>query len=53
MPPALAAPAPAVTLDAANASPALRAAFGALDDAHDRLKQARAAFDATDLLLVE
>ncbi|MEH2569668.1 twin-arginine translocation signal domain-containing protein [Bradyrhizobium sp. AZCC 2289] len=43
-------PAPASPLDPANASPALRAAAIALDDAHSRLKEARAAFDAADRL---
>jgi hypothetical protein len=48
--PAPAAAAPASPLDPANASPALRAAAIALDEAHGRLKEARAAFDAADKL---
>ena len=50
IPPASAAAAPASALDAANASPGLRAAAIALDEAHGRLKEARAAFDASDKL---
>jgi hypothetical protein len=42
IPPASAMAAPATSLDPANASPALRAAALALDDAGDRLKEARA-----------
>jgi hypothetical protein len=45
-----AAAGPTIPLDPGNASPALRAAALALDDAHERLKEARAAFDAADLL---
>src|SRR5258707_6060786 len=48
--PAPATTAPAIPLDAANASPGLRAATIALDEAHGRLKEARAAFDAADKL---
>jgi hypothetical protein len=50
IPPAPAIAAPASPLDAANASPALRAAARGLEDAHEHLKEARAAFDATDRL---
>jgi hypothetical protein len=50
IPPASAAAAPAGALDASNASPALRAAAIALDEARGRLKEARAAFDAADKL---
>jgi hypothetical protein len=50
IPPVSAVAAPASPLDAANASPALRAAVIALGEAHDRLKEARAAFDAADKL---
>jgi hypothetical protein len=45
-----AAAAPALALDPANASPALRAATIALDEAHGRLKEARGTFDAADKL---
>ncbi len=48
--PAPAAAAPASALDPTNASPALRTAARALEDAHDRLKEARAAYDAADEL---
>jgi hypothetical protein len=51
--PAPAAAAPVGPLDPANASPALRAAAIALDEAHQRLKEARAAFDAADMLPAE
>jgi hypothetical protein len=44
------AAAPASALDPANASPALRTAARALEDAHDRPKEARAAYDAADEL---
>ena len=50
IPPASVAAAPATALDPANASPALRTAARTLADAHDRLKEARAAFDAADKL---
>jgi hypothetical protein len=50
IPPASAVAAPAVPLDPANASPALRTAARALADAHDRLKEARAVFDVADKL---
>jgi hypothetical protein len=50
IPPAPAAAAPATPPDAANASPALRAAAQVLGEAHERLKEARAAFDAADKL---
>jgi hypothetical protein len=50
IPPASAAAAPTGSLDASNASPALRAAAIALDDAHGRLKEALAAFDVADKL---
>lgn len=50
IPPALAAAAPAATLDATRASPALKAAVQVLDDALDRAKEARRAFDAADRL---
>jgi hypothetical protein len=48
IPPAPALAAPAVTLDPANASPALRVATIALGAAHDRLEAAKARFDADD-----
>src|ERR1700738_561748 len=48
IPPAPSVAAPASPLDAANASPALRAATIALDEAHGRLKEANAAFSADD-----
>jgi hypothetical protein len=44
--PALATATPASPLDPENASPALRAAVRALDDAYERLKQAKAVFAA-------
>jgi hypothetical protein len=50
IPPVPAVAGPTIPLDPGNASPALRAAALALDDAHERLKEARAAFDAADLL---
>jgi hypothetical protein len=40
-------------LDAAKASPALRAAVRALDDSNDRLTAAKARFEADDLKMVE
>jgi hypothetical protein len=48
IPPVSAVAAPASPLDAANASPALRAATIALDEAHGRLKEANAAASADD-----
>jgi hypothetical protein len=48
IPLASASAAPASPLDPANASPALRAAARALDDAHERLKAAEARFVAAD-----
>jgi hypothetical protein len=48
VPPASAAAAPASALDPANASPALRAAARALDDAHERLEAAKGRFVAAD-----
>jgi hypothetical protein len=48
IPPAPAVAAPAGALDASNASPALRAAARAPDDAHGRLKEANAAVSADD-----
>src|ERR1700738_3285710 len=48
IPPAPSVAAPASPLDAANASPALRAATIALDEAHGRLKEANAAVSADD-----
>jgi hypothetical protein len=53
IPPTPALAAPASLLDGVKASPALRAAGRALRDAHERLKKARAAFDATETLLEE
>jgi hypothetical protein len=49
IPPALATAAPAVTLDGAKASPALRAAARSLDRAGEAWKTAKAAFAAEDL----
>jgi hypothetical protein len=51
--PAPAIAAPATALDPANASPALRAAAIAMDEAHDRLKAAKAWFTADDLKMAE
>jgi hypothetical protein len=48
VPPARAVAAPASTLDPAKASPALRASAIALDEAHERLKEANAAVSADD-----
>jgi hypothetical protein len=48
IPPAPAVAAPTGPLDPAKASPALRAAVIALDDAHERLKEANAAVSADD-----
>jgi hypothetical protein len=53
VPPTPALAAPASPLDGINASPALRAAGRALRDVHKGLKEARAAFDATETLLEE
>ena len=51
IPPALAAP--ATSLDASSASPALRAAAQALDEAHERLKAAKARFIEADAKVAE
>jgi hypothetical protein len=48
IPPAPAVAAPASPLDPANASPALRAAAIALDEAHERLEAAKARFITDD-----
>jgi hypothetical protein len=48
IPPALAAVGPASPLDPAKASPALRTAVIALDEVHERLKEANAAVSADD-----
>jgi hypothetical protein len=53
IPPASAMVAPSGLLDPANASPALRAAAIALDEAHERLKAAKARFTADDLKAFE
>ena len=53
IPPALAAAVSASPLDASKASPALRAAVRALDDAHERLKAAKARFVTDDLKVAE
>jgi hypothetical protein len=53
IPTASAAAAPASAPDASKASPALRAAARALDEAHERLKAAKARFVADDLKVAE
>jgi hypothetical protein len=53
IPPASAVASPAGSLDASKASPALRAAARALDEAHERLKAAKARFAADDLKVAE
>jgi hypothetical protein len=52
-PPASAIASPAGPPDASKASPALRAAVRALDEAHERLKAAKARFVADDLKVAE
>jgi hypothetical protein len=52
-PPASAIASSARSLDASKASPALRAAVRALDEAHERLKAAKAQFVADDLKVAE
>jgi hypothetical protein len=51
--PAPVAAAPREALDGSKASPALRTAFTALDEANDRLTAAQARFTADDLKMVE
>jgi hypothetical protein len=53
IPPASATAAPAGSLDASKASPALRAAARALDEANDSLKAAKAKFTADDAKVSE